>query len=300
MSLPKSKLVLISIICAALLAAMALFYFTDEGSKASENIKVVEDSKTAQNAVPVDQASVVKSDGAKPILVPLDKVKDADILLDVSEDSKTHIPGSVVIPYTEFDIRAGVVKPVSEIARILGDAGISREDSVLIYGECLPCGGGPSVATYVYWIMKSLGHEKVLVLNGTVEDWEAMGRDSTKDARKLPGKVYTPAETANYTATYQFVKSDQAQIVDARTLQEFMAQTIPGSISIPYESVLDGKKIKSMDELNKVFAALDKDKPVAVFTYTGMKASVVWFALKMMGYDARLYSYKDWMENEQS
>ena len=204
----------------------------------------------------------------------------------------------MVIPYTEFDIRAGVVKPVSEIARILGDAGISREDSVLIYGECLPCGGGPSVATYVYWIMKSLGHEKVLVLNETVEDWEAMGRDRTKDAQILPGRVYTPAETANYTATYEFVKSGQAQIVDARTLREFMAQTIPGSISIPYGSVLEGKKIKSMDELNKVLAALDKDKPVVVFTNTGMKASVVWFALKMMGYDARLYSYKDWMAND--
>jgi thiosulfate/3-mercaptopyruvate sulfurtransferase len=300
MSTPRSRLMLISIVCAALLVVMALFFFTDEGSKASENIKVVEDSRTVQNDVPVDQAGVVKSDGAKTILVLLDEVKDADILLDVSEDSKTHIPGSVVIPFTEFETQAGVLKPVSEIARILGDAGVSRDDSVVTYGECLPCGGGPSVATYVYWIMKSLGHEKVLVLNETVEDWEAMGRDSTKDARKLPGRVYTPAETANYTATYEFVKSGQAQIVDARTLQEFMAQTIPGSISIPYENVLDGKKIKSMDELNKVFAALDKDKPVVVFTYTGMKASVVWFALEMMGYDVRLYSYKDWMENEQS
>jgi thiosulfate/3-mercaptopyruvate sulfurtransferase len=146
--------------------------------------------------------------------------------------------------------------------------------------------------------MRSLGHENVLVLNGTAEDWVARGWPTTEDSQVLPGKIYSPAVTANYTATYQFVKSGQAQIVDARTLQEFMAQTIPGSISIPYESVLDGKKIKSMDELHEVFTMLDKDKPVVVFTYTGMKASVVWFALKMMDYDARLYSYQDWMENE--
>jgi len=45
---------------------------------------------------------------------------------------------------------------------------------------------------------------------------------------------------------------------------------------------------------------LDKNRPVVVFTNTGMKASVVWFALKMMGYDARLYRYQDWMANQPS
>ena len=169
----------------------------------------------------------------------------------------------------------------------------------MIYGECLPCGGGPSVATYVYWMMKGLGHEKVKVLDGTAEDWAASGRATTKDAKILPGKIYTPAETTNYTATYDFVKSGQAQIVDARTLQEFGSGSIPGSISIPYASVLSGKKIKGEDQLNKVFMMLDKDKPVVVFTNTGMKASVVWFALKMMGYDARLYNYRDWMANQE-
>jgi thiosulfate/3-mercaptopyruvate sulfurtransferase len=96
------------------------------------------------------------------------------------------------------------------------------------------------------------------------------------------------------------VKSGQAQIIDARTFQEFGSGSITGSISIPYTSVLNGKKIKGEDQLNKVFMILDKDQPVAVFTNTGMKASVVWFALEMRGYDARLYSYKDWMANQPS
>jgi len=295
MSLPKSKLMLISIICIALLAVAALLILEDKDAA-----NTVEASKTFQNAAPADQEGILRIDEAKTILVQLDVVKDADILLDVSEYSKSHIAGSVVIPYTDFEVQAGVLKPWPEISKILGDAGISREDSVVLYGECLPCGGGPSVATYVYWIMKSMGHKNVTVLNGTVEDWEAMGRATTTDTKVLPGKTYSPAVTANYTATYDYVKRGQAQIVDARTLQEFMAQTIPGSISIPYESVLKGKKIESEDQLNKVFMALKKDKPVVVFTYTGMKGSVAWFALKMMGYDARFYSYKDWMANQPS
>jgi thiosulfate/3-mercaptopyruvate sulfurtransferase len=277
----------------------------DGENKAPETPEKTETVQTAQNVQndnPIkaaeDPASMVRSDKAKAILAPLDAVTDADILLDVSENSSMHIAGSVVIPYMEFDVEAGVLKPVPEISKILGDAGISRNDSVVIYGECLPCGGGPSVATYVYWMMKSLGHENVKVLDGTAEDWEAVGRATTKNVEILPGKVYTPAETANYTATYELVKSGQAQIVDARTLQEFGSGSIPGSMSIPYTGVLNGKRIKGEDRLNKAFMILDKDQPVAVFTNTGMKASVVWFALKMMGYDARLYNYQDWVANQ--
>ena len=286
---------LISIICIALLAVAALLILEDKDAN-----NTVEASKTSQNAAPADQEGILRIDEAKSILVQLDAVTNRDILLDVSENSKSHIEGSVVIPYTDFEVQAGVLKPWPEISKILGDAGISREDSVVIYGECLPCGSGPSVATYVYWIMMSLGHENVMVLNGTAEDWAAMGRTTTKDAQILSGKIYTPTETANYTATYDFVKSGQAQIVDSRTLQEFMSGSIPGSISIPYTSVLNGRKIKDEGQLNKEFMMLDKNRPVVVFTNTGMKASVVWFALKMMGYDARLYSYQDWMANQPS
>ena len=76
---------------------------------------------------------------------------------------------------------------------ILGDAGISREDPVIIYGECMPCGGGPAPATFVYWILKSLGQENVRVLDGTVEDWAATGKPTTKETaiclpRPIPRK----------------------------------------------------------------------------------------------------------------
>jgi len=197
-----------------------------------------------------------------------------------------------------FNERAGILKPVSELSRILGDAGISRNDSVVVYGECLPCGGGPSVATYVYWMMKGLGHENVRVLDGTAEDWEASGRAITSDSNILPAKVYTPKQTEDFNASYDLVNSKRAQIVDARTIQEYGQSTIPGSINIPYTSMLNGDRIKDEGQLKKIFMLLDQNEPVVAFTNTGMKGSVVWFALEMMGYDARLYSYQDWMAHQ--
>ncbi len=269
----------------------------------------VEEAKDVQIAAPLKlkelQINMTRSLKAREMLLPLDEVDDADdaddadILLDVSENSSLHIEGSIYIPYMEFFLQPGILKQADEVASILGEAGISREDSVVIYGECLPCGGGPSVATYVYWMMKSLGHEKAKVLDGTAEDWATAGGATSGSAEVLPRKEYIPLVNSNYTATFDLVKSGQVQIIDARTPPEFAMGTIPGSVSMPYESVLADKKITGEDRLDMVFMVLNKNQPVVVFTNTGMKGSVVWFALEMMGYDARLYSYQDWMANQQ-
>jgi thiosulfate/3-mercaptopyruvate sulfurtransferase len=277
----------------------------NESSVASDSIQLAEaeeakDVQNAARALPNElQINMTRSLKAREMLLPLDGVDDADILLDVSENSSLHIEGSIYIPYMEFFLQPGILKPADEVASILGEAGISREDSVVIYGECLPCGGGPSVATYVYWMMKSLGHEKAIVLDGTAEDWATAGGATSGSAAVLPRKEYIPLVNSNYTATFDLVKSGQAQIIDARTPPEFAMGTIAGSISMPYESVLNELRITGEDRLDMVFMVLNKDQPVVVFTNTGMKGSVVWFALEMMGYDARLYSYQDWMANQQ-
>jgi thiosulfate/3-mercaptopyruvate sulfurtransferase len=139
--------------------------------------------ETAQNTVPArntDETAASKisepsgrSEQSLSMLVPINDVSNKDILLDVSDNSTKHIEGSIVLPYTEFmlDENTGALKSVDDISKILGSAGISQNDSVVIYGECLPCGGGPSLATYVYWIMRSLGQKNVKVLDGNVEDW---------------------------------------------------------------------------------------------------------------------------------
>lgn len=268
-------------------------------------------TETASKNTPVEpsksqdeNAALQRSDESRRMLIPIEDVSDTDVLLDVSENSTNHIKGSIVIPYTEFmlDTQTGTLKSVDEVARILGDAGVSRDDSVVIYGECLPCGGGPSLATYVYWIMKCLGHENVRVLDGNVDDWAAAGRPTTNEAQIRQAKEYVPEFNDGAIATYDYVNSGimsgKVQVVDARTPAEWESGNILGSINKPYDDVLDGKKIKSEAALKNAFAILDKDRPVVVYTNTGVKASVVWFSLEMMGYDAKLYSWANWVMNQ--
>lgn len=225
-------------------------------------------------------------------------ITGSDIMIDVSPDATKYIEGAVSIPYSEFVEAGGVMKPVSEIVGLLGGKGISQDDSVVIYGECLPCGGGPSASTYVYWIFRYLGHENVRMLDGTVEDWANASKPTADTPQTRPRAIYIPKLKANLLSTYDFVKNGDAQIVDARTAQEYSAGSVTGAINIPYDQVLINDTIKDEAALMELFSKLSRDKPVVVYSNTGVKASLVWFALTLTGYDGRLYSWKDWLESQ--
>jgi len=231
------------------------------------------------------------------ILISLEEINIQDsssIIIDISPRPTEYIPGAISIPYDWFIDSAGRLEPVSEMAGILGAAGVSENDSVIIYGECQPCGGGPSAATYVFWILKYLGQEDVRLLDGGIDDWVAASNPTSSEPAHLAPKNYTPTVDISLLATYEFVKSSLPQIIDARTGEEFEAGSIPGAINIPYTRVLDGKRIREQSELKELFSDLQKDRPVVVYTNTGVKASMIWLPLYLLGYDARIYSWQDW------
>lgn len=269
--------------------------FANESANNSSN----KSSNASQNTgKPVlGNLTAARSNTTKKMLVPIDDVSSGDILLDISENATMHIKNSTAISYVRF-LHNGNLLSMKDICKTLGDAGISPKDHVVIYGECMPCGGGPAPATLVYWMMKCLGHENVRVLDGTVQDWIAAGKDADNNTITRPPTNYSAVFTDGFIAKYDWVKSGAAQIVDARSIQEFGAGTIPGAVNIPYSSIIGDGKIADETELQRVFAVLDKNRPVAVFTAQPTKGSVAWFALELLGYDAKLYSYEDWMYNE--
>jgi thiosulfate/3-mercaptopyruvate sulfurtransferase len=270
----------------------------DQMGSTKQVYSTVESYSTAQSSRASEwNLTATRSDTAKKMLVPIDEVSSGDILLDISENTTMHIKNSTAISYVQF-LHNGNLLSIKDICKTLGDAGISPKDHVVIYGECMPCGGGPAPATLVYWMMKCLGHENVRVLDGTVQDWIAAGKAADNNTITRPPTNYSAAFTDGFIAKYDWVKSGAAQIVDARSIQEFGAGTIPGAVNIPYSSIIGDGKIADEAKLQRVFAVLDRNRPVAVFTAQPTKGSVAWFALELLGYDAKLYSYEDWMYNE--
>ena len=231
-------------------------------------------------------------------LVSPENVSTKDIVLDISPSATKYMEGAVNINYEGFMGEGGQLKSAAEIATLLGEAGISQNDSLVIAGECLPCGGGPSPAIFSYWLLKYLGHEKVRVLDGNIDDWAAAGRNISNKPATRPKTEYVPRLMPSLLATYEFVVNGGAQIVDARSARDYGMGSIPGSVNIPYENVMVNESIKPEKDLQKVFAGLEKNRPVVIYTNVGVEASLVWFALTLSGYDARLYSWRDWLENQ--
>jgi len=242
--------------------------------------------------------SRVRTGNFAQALVSPQEVLSDDIVLDISPSATRYIEGAVNINYEHFFAEGGRFRSVGEIAELLGQAGISRNDSLVIAGECLPCGGGPSPAVFSYWILKYLGQEKVRVLDGSIEDWAAAGLNTSNVSAMRPRTDYIPALRPELLATYDFVVNGVAQIVDARPPRDFSIGSIPGAINIPFENVVEDETVRAQEDLEKVFVGLDKARPVVVYTNVGVEASLVWFALTLSGYDARLYTWRDWLENQ--
>ena len=235
------------------------------------------------------------AEASEPMLVPLSKAENYDIILDVSPKTAAYIDGAININYEEFFDQDKRLKSADQLSEILGNAGISRENSVLIYGKCQPCGGGPSAATYAFWVLKYLGQERLGLLDGEIENWTAAGLPTSMTPTVRPKTIYVPKLNAEMMATYDQVNGSNILIVDARTPQEHDSAAIPGSFNIPYDSVLDNGKLKNRTALSDLFIGLDKNRTVAVYTATGVKASMECFALELIGYRAILYTWNDWL-----
>lgn len=226
-------------------------------------------------------------------LASVEDAEASDVILDVGSYYDTiHIKGAIPLYWEEL-LDDNNPKSAEEMAEIFGNAGISTEDSVVIYGDCEPC-DDISVAPFVFWAMRYVGHNSVQVLDGGLDAWTSAGQPTERVENARPAVTYTPRVRSGLLATYDEVSSGDRQLVDARVLQDFSADKIAGAVHIDYAEVQTGSSMKGSEDLSRVFASLDEDRPIVVYSYAGARAAMVWFALQLMGYESSVYSFNDW------
>lgn len=231
------------------------------------------------------------------ILKPVEKLAGSEVAIDASEGneySQSHIKGAIHVPFGTLIDDNGTLKPVQELAKILGEAGISRDDSIVVYSDDLSSGD----ATALFWALKYLGQNEVLVLDGSLEDWKAASLPVESSQNTRPAASYNPIVRPDLLASYDYVKSSGAQTVDARPFAEFGKGRIPGATSLDPAVVLQNGKIKDESRLSGIFSRLSKDKPVVVYSSDYNQASVVWYALQLLGYNASMYTWSDWTAHQ--
>lgn len=231
------------------------------------------------------------------ILKAMQSVSSSDLILDASNSHSkgdTFIRGAIYLPSKSFVYENGSLRGISEITGILGDAGVSIDDSVVVYSSGFESGE----SAFVFWLIMYLGQDNVRLLDGDLYDWIASSLPLSTKPKTLPKVNYTSRIKPNLLANYNYVKSGEAQIVDARSFQDFGSGSIPNSYWIATDEVLENGKIKDAAKLNETFSKLDKGKPVVVYATDVANASLVWYTLQLMGFDSRIYTWQDWEANE--
>jgi thiosulfate/3-mercaptopyruvate sulfurtransferase len=229
-----------------------------------------------------------------------------------------HIPGARFVAYNQIavdgDWLGSELPPVAALVALFESLGISNASRVVVYGS-------PIAATRLFFTLDYLGHPNVKVLNGGLNAWKGEGRGVERGAQGAQGARgaqragrFVPSVQAERVAMADWIRArletPQMALVDARPDDEFtgadggmggahVAGHLPGARQLVWDTLVagDGRFLPDDQLRTKLEAAGARPGvPVVSYCMVGMRASVVYFVARHLGFDARMYdgSIVDW------
>ena len=229
-----------------------------------------------------------------------------------------HIPGAIKVDW-HTELNDPVVRDYVDgagFAALLSKKGISRDDTVVIYGD-----KSNWWAAYALWVFTLFGHTDVRLLNGGRDAWVAEGRELTKDLPARSAANY-PIVARNDSDIRAF-KEDVLEhfgkpMIDVRSPEEYSGDRthmpaypeegalrgghIPTARSVPWAKAAaeDGtfKPHAALVELYLEGQSIKASDDVITYCRIGERSSHTWFVLKyLLGVDSvRNYdgSWTEW------
>jgi len=259
----------------------------------------------------------------EPLLVTVDwlggHLSDPSlVLLQIGEKKdydKGHIPGAQFLEYESISTPHGQglmleLPPVEQLVSVFERLGVSNRSHVILYFGT----NWMTPTTRVYWTLDYLGlGDRTSILNGGLVAWQATHHPVSTEIKQSAKGSITPAPRKEIVADAEWVSSHLQQagitIIDARTHEFYNGSQsdgnprsghIPGAANLSYLDVVDqdNNKFKSPDALKELFraAGLKPGNLMVSYCHIGQRATVLYFAAKMLGYDAKMYdgSWEDW------
>jgi len=229
-------------------------------------------------------------------------------LVEIDVDTKAydagHIPSAVGFNWQtqlQDQVRRDIISK-DAFEKLVGGAGISPGDSVILYGD-----NNNWFAAYGFWLFKIYGHKEVRLMNGGRVKWlNEKDKPLTAEAPQVRPVTYKVTEThpelrAMLPQVFEAQKGGKWNLVDVRSPDEFtgkviappgMTETaqrgghIPGAKSIPWSTAVnpDGT-FKSPDDLQQIYIqqkGVDPTKDTIAYCRIGERSSHTWFVLKYL------------------
>ena len=204
---------------------------------------------------------------------------------------------------------------LEKFSKVLSKLGISPSSHVIIYDDK----NGSNAAARFWWMLKAIGHKKVQVLNGGLQEAIKIGFPTSSEVEKIEVVEKYPISewklaTANIDEVEQARKNYQNIVIDVRDKNRFdgitepldlIAGHIPGAINIPFSENLNQDGFyKSAEELKQKYSEIIGDKnleDVIVHCGSGVTACHTLLALDYAGIEIpKLYvgSWSEWSRND--
>ncbi len=218
------------------------------------------------------------------------------VVVDVrtpDEYGSGHIPGARSLYWKSLQ-KEGIVDPGSAQSA-LRRAGINSSDRLLI------CGGSDEGAAAVFWALSYLGQGDLSLLDG--------GADAAWNAGVKPDKLTPAFPESNYTVQIipwllvtqasldGLLGLSDVQILDARDFSEYGRSRLTNE-SLPFsvDKIFDGSRMKDASALQDLMSRRSLDRKGTQIVYGTPEAYPLFFALRLMGYNATLIEGDWWKE----
>ncbi|WP_422889262.1 sulfurtransferase [Nannocystis pusilla] len=216
-----------------------------------------------------------------------------------------HIPGAlhldVKLLRAEVDGVPEQLAPRAAIEAAMAGLGVELGDEVVVVDE-----RSSPPAARVVWTLRWFGHaaDKVRMLDGGRAAWVAAGGTQTSEVPTVAAgegpRLGEEQRRLGVDAAWIAARLQDPAVLllDVRSDDEWKAGRIPGAWHVPWQSaVTEDGRLKELPTLRELYARALERETVVVYCKSGMRASLTWLVLQVLGHaDARLYdgSWNEW------
>ena len=218
------------------------------------------------------------------------------------EYSASHIPGALFFDLDATSDRSvplpHMLPPPAAFAEAMSALGLSDSDDLVIYD-----GSGVNLsAPRVWWTFRTLGHDRVSVLDGGIGKWRREHRPIEQGVVTLPPGRFTArldrAAVRDLASVRANIHQGMEQLVDARSTGRFAGLEpeprpglrgghVPGSVNLPFTDLVrpDGTMLPP-EELRRRLAeaGIDLSRPVVATCGSGTSACALVLSLHLIGH----------------
>lgn len=240
----------------------------------------------------------VAADRLDIALVSVDELKSAMgswVILDARPPASFragHLPSAQSLSwetYTHADAAGVPYQPWArdELARALGELGLTASSAVAVYGDADGSWGGEG---WTVWLLAWMGHQgPIRLLDGGIAAWNEVKLPLETSIAKPVPQTYqsTPRPELDITTRDLRAAPDGFALVDVRSDAEWLVDRIPGAKHIAWDRFHEGadRRPLSPEELRALLAegGVNTERPVVYYCAGGIRSAYAWLVHQLSG-----------------